>query len=289
MNRNTFPTHTELKIRAKKTMGQTVGACCALGLAMVLASYGANWFLQNSGGTFDLYFWDAATNDIQNSFSLTEAGLFAALRMEEYAMGLSIAITPSVVLMFLLVRLVVTAVLAPLSIGSLDNLWAIQHGAPKRFREVFRWYGSVKRAGSAIVLQVFLWVEQMVLTVLFSIPALAVLYLLPMDLFSANAAIWLLLGARAVVWCIMTQFQPIRYQLARSPEQGVRKALRYGRAILTHRHGQYLKFRLSFLIWELLDTFSQGVFQFYLFPYQGLANMNWLDEMEKQAGREYNQ
>lgn len=289
MNDSSFPSHTELKLRAKKSMGQAVGACCALGLAMVAAAYAANWFLQNSGGAFNLYFWDTAANDIQNRFSLSEAGLFAALRVEEYGMGLSVAITPSVVLTFLLVRLVATAVFAPLSIGGLDNLWNVQRGEPKRFREVFHWYIDFKKAGKAILLQVILWVERIVLTVVFSIPAAAVLSLLPADMNTFSAGLWLFVLAQAIVWCIMTQFQPVRYQLARYPELGVGNALRYGKAILTRRHGQYLKFRLSFVIWELLDNFSRGVFRFYLFPYQGLSNMNWLEEAEKQVRREQKQ
>lgn len=287
MNHGTFPLHSELKLRAKQIMGQAFRACSALGLIMVLATYAINWFLQNSGGAFNLYYWDTASNDIQTSFRLSEAGLFAALRMEEYGTGLSVVITPSVILTFLLVRLVATAVFAPLYIGCLDNLWAVHHGTPKRFREAFQWYTDLKKAGKAVVLQTFLWIEQMVLTVVLSIPALAVLYLLPADTSCFYAAIWLLLIAQAAVWCIMTQFLPVRYQLARHPEQGVRGALTYGRAVLTRRHGQYLKFRLSFIIWELLNTFSQGVFQFYLFPYQGLSNMEWLLETERQIRQQY--
>lgn len=287
MNHSPFPSHSELKLRAKQIMGQALGACSALGLIIVLATYGINWFLKNSGGALSLYYWDTISNDIQTSFQLSEAGLFAALRMEEYGIGLSVVITPSVILTFLLVRLVATAVFAPLHIGSLDNLWTVQHGTPKRFREVFHWYTDLKKAGKAIILQVFLWIEQAVLTVVFSVPALAVLYLLPANISSFNAAIWLLVIAQAAVWCIMTQFQPVRYQLARHPEQGVGGALRYGRAVLTRRHGQYLKFRLSFIIWELLNSFSRGIFQFYLFPYQGLASMEWLLETERQVRQDY--
>ena len=286
MNHSTFPSHAELKLRARRAMGQGIGACCALGLAMVAAAYAANWFLQNSGGAFNLYFWDTATNDIQNSFSLSVAGLFAALRMEEYGMGLSMAITPSVILTFLLVRLVATAVFAPLSIGGLSNLWTVQRGEPKRFREVFHWYIDFRKAGNAILLQVILLMVRMVLTVVFSIPAVAVMNSLPAHMNTFSAGLWLFLLGQVIVWCVMTQFRPMRYQLARCPEQGVGNALRYGRAVLTHRHGQYLKFSLSFAIWELLDNFSQGVFQFYLFPYQGLANMSWLEEAEKQMRQE---
>lgn len=287
MKHCTFPPHSELKLRAKQIMGQALRACSSLGLFITLATYAANWFLQNSGGAFNLYYWDTSNNDIQTSFQLSEAGLFAALRMEEYGVGISVAITTSILLTFLLVRLAATAIFAPLYIGCLDNLWAVHHGTPKRFREVFQWYTDLKKAGKAIVLQVFLWLEQMVLTVVFSLPALAVLYLIPADIFSFYAAIWLFLFAQIAVWCIMTQFQPTRYQLARHPEQGVRSALVYGRAILTRRHGHYLKFRLSFVIWELLNNFSQGILQFYLFPYQGLANMEWLLETEHQIRQEY--
>lgn len=268
-------------------MGQAFGACFTLGLAAVAAVVLTDWFQQKAGGAFLLYYWETAANDIQTSFRLGEEGLFAALRMEEAGVGLSVVITPQVLGTFLLVRLVATAVTAPLRLGCMDNLWAVRMGVPKRLRDVFRWYIDPKRAAKAIFLQVFLWVEKAVLTVVFSLPALALLSWFPVTTTLFSAALWLLLLGQAAVWCVMTQFEPVRYQLARRPELGVGGALGYGRAVLTRRRGAYLKFRLSFLIWELLNAFSHGLFQLYLFPYQGLANLEFLLETESRIRQEY--
>lgn len=282
MNETAFPSRQELKLRAKGMMSRAFFPCCALGVLMVLGVLVSSWFLQNSGGAISLYYWDAAGSDIPTSFLLSEEGLFAALRLEEYGLGLSVAVTPTVLYTFLLVRLIAAAVLAPLQLGCLDCLWAIRQGAPKRMLDVFQWYIDLKKAARAILLQAFLWLEQAVLTVVFSLPALAVLYFLPATEVSFSTALWLLLLGQAAVWCVMIQFEPVRFQLARTPDAGVGSALRYGRALLTRRHGAYLKFRLSFLIWELMNAFSQGLFQFYLFPYLNLAAMEFTVETEQQ-------
>lgn len=282
MNTASFPSRQELKARAKSIMSRALIPCCGLGVLTVLALFVSSWFLQNSGGAISLYYWDTALSDIQTSFLLSEDGLFAALRLEEYGLGLSVAVTPAVLYTFLLVRLIAAAVLAPLQLGCLDCLWAVRQGTPKRMWDAFRWYTEPKKAVHAILLQLFLWLERAVLTVVFSLPALALLYFLPASEMRFSAAMWLLLLGQAAVWCVMTQFEPVRYQLARAPEMGIGGALLYGRSVLTRRRGAYLKFRLSFLIWELLNAFSQGLFQVYLFPYLNLAAMEFTLEAEQQ-------
>lgn len=268
-------------------MGQAFGACFALGFAVAVVGMLTAWFQQKAGGAFLLYYWETASSDIQSSVSLSLEGLFAALRLEEAGVGLSVVITPQVLGTFLLVRLVTTAVAAPFQVGCMDNLWAVRMGAPKRLRDVFRWYIDLKKAGKAIFMQVFLWVEKAVLTVVFSLPALALLSWFPVTTTLFSAALWLLLLGQAAVWCVMTQFEPVRYQLARHPELGVGGALGYGRAVLTRRRGAYLKFHLSFALWELLNNATQGMMNLYLYPYQGLANMEFLLETESRIRQEY--
>lgn len=287
MNETAFPSRQELKSRAKSLIAQSFFPCCALGLLIVLAGFALNWFLQNSGGAIDLYYWDCASSDIQTSFRLGEDGLFAAMRLEEYGIGLSVAVTPAIFGAFLLARLAATAVFAPLRLGCLENLWAIRRGERRRLRDVFQWYTDWKKAGKAILLQVLLWAERAALTLIFSLPALAVLCLLPVTSARVSAAMWLFLLALAAVWCIMTQFEPVRFQLARAPETGIGGALIYGRSVLTRRHGAYLKFRLSFLIWELLNSLSQDLFQLYLFPYLNLSAMEFVLEAERQIKETY--
>lgn len=281
MNHNLFPSRPELKIRAKKTMGQAFGACSALGAAVVVMTLLADWFLLRSGGTFSLYYWDTASNDIPSSASLSMDGLFAALRLEDAGVGFSVVVTPAILLTFLLVRLAVTAVLAPMRVGCLDNLWHVKRGEVRPFRAVFVWYTDLRRAGRAILLEIVLAAVQLVLQGLLSVPALLVLVRSGGSLPGFTAAIWLLVLAQLIAWCLITQLLPARYLFSRSPDKGVTAAFREGWALLRCRRGQYLTFRLSFLVWELLNNVTRGMMNLYLYPYQGLANMEWLEEAKK--------
>lgn len=281
MNHNTFPSRPELKLRAKKSMGQAFGACSALGAAIVVVTLLVNWFLQRSGGAFMLYYWDTASSDISSSASLSADGLFVALRLEEAGVGLSAAITPAVLLTFILVRLAATVVVAPMRVGCLDNLWAVRRGEVRPFRAVFVWYSDLRRAGRAILLELILAAVQMVLQGLFCIPALLVLARSNGGLVGCTAAIWLMILGQAVVWCLMTQLMPVRYLLSRRADMGVGAAFQDAWKLLHGRHGQYLVFRLSFIIWELLNNLTRGMMNLYLYPYQGFSNMEWLLEAEK--------
>lgn len=277
MNNHTFPSRPELKLRARTQMGQTFGACSALGFAVAIVGMLAVWFQQKAGGAFLLYYWETASSDIQSSVSLSLEGLFAALRLEEAGVGLSVVITPAVLGTFLLVRLVTTAVIAPFRVGCMDNLWHLHRGEARPFRAVFGWYSHARRVGQAIALEVILWLVQTVLQGLLFLPALLVLARSGGSLTGFAAAIWLLAIAQAVVWCAMTQLMPARYLLARDSGKGVKAAFAGAWALLRRRHGQYLVFRLSFVLWELLNNATRGMMNLYLYPYQGLANMEWLE------------
>lgn len=281
MMKHTMPARPELKTRAKRRMGQALGACSALGAAVAIAQLLADAFLQRAGGAFPLYYWDTATHAIQNSVSLSSQGLYAALRLEEMGIGLSVAVSPAMLLTFVLVHLCAGVVVAPLRLGCLDHLWAVERGAPKPFRGVFAWYTDLRRAGRAALLELILGCVQFVLLGLGCIPAAAVLVWSGGSLTGAAAAIWLFTAAQAAVWCAMTQLTPARILLARRPDAGVGAALRECRAVLRSRRGQYLVFRLSFWIWDLLNNLSRGILSLYLFPYQGLANMAWIEAAEQ--------
>ena len=277
---NTMPPRPELKTRAKRWMAQALGACVALGAAIAAAQLLADAFLQRSGGALPLYYWATATHDIQSGVTLSAQGLFAALRLEEAGFGISVAVTAAALGTFLLVRLAVAVVLAPLRAGCLDNLWAVQRGTPRPLRAVFGWYTDLRRAGRAVLLELILTLVQMVLMGVGCIPALAVLVGSGGSLTGFTAAIWLMLAAQAAVWCAMTQLTPARTLLARRCDAGVGAALRQCRDVLRSRRGQYLVFRLSFWFWELLNNLSRGILYLYLFPYRGLADLAWIEEAE---------
>lgn len=281
----TFPPSAELKLRARGVMGRSYGACTALGAAVAVMCLLIDWFQQNSGGALLLYYWDAAANDIPNSFSLSAQGLFAAMRVEEYGVGLSLAVTPAVLRTFLLARLAAAVVTAPFKMGCLDNLCRIRQGQPRPFRAVFGWYADLRRTGQAVLLEVVLWLIQLVTEAVLLTPALLVLARSGGELSRISAAMWLVVLGQGAAWCVMTQWTPARYLLARDGK-GVGSALRTGQAVLRGRRMKYLLFRLSFVIWNVLNSLSRGLFNLYLYSYQGLAELEWLAEVESAAGNE---
>ena len=146
---------------------------------------------------------------------------------------------------------------------------------------MFTWYTDLRQAGRAALLEVILCAVQLALLGLGCIPAAAVLVRSGGSLTGFTAAVWLFAAAQAAVWCVMTQLLPARYLLSRKSDAGVGAALRECRALLRSRRGQYLLFRLSFWIWDLLNSLSRGILNLYVFPYEGLANMGWIEAAEQ--------
>lgn len=282
-NNTIYSTRPELKLRARKQMGQAFGACSILGFLVAIVGMLVNAFQQRTGGSFLLYSWDTASNDIQNSVTLSAEGLFAALRVEEMGVGFSLVITPAVLGTFLLIRLITTVVTAPFKLGCLENLWWVCRGQPRPVRMAFSWYADVRRAGKAVVMEVVFWLVQTLLQGILLIPALLAAVRSDGGLVGLNLASWLLVLSQLVVYCLMTQIMPARYLLSGEPDKGVGKAFREGWALLRGRHGQYLLLRLSFIIWDLLNNLSRGMFNLYLYPYEGITNIYWLEESGKNA------
>ncbi len=279
--RHTMPARLELKTQAKRRMGQALGACSALGGAVAIMQLLADAFLQRTGGAFPLYYWDTAGHAIPDSVSLSAQGLYAALRLEDMGIGLSVAVSPAMLLTFALVHLCAAAVTAPLRLGCLDHLWAVRRGEVRPFRGVFVWYTDLRRAGRAVLLELLLCAVQLALLGLGSLPAAAALVVSGGGLTGFTVAVWLFAAAQAAVWCVMTQLLPARSLLARKADAGVGAALRECRALLRSRRGQYLVFRLSFWIWDVLNNLSRGILNLYVFPYVSLAGMGWIEAAEQ--------
>lgn len=280
----TFPPSAEMKLRARGAMGRAYGACIGLGAAFAAMCLLVNWFQQNSGGLLLLYYWDAAANDIPNSISLSAQGLFAALRLEEYGVGLSVAITPEVLRRFLLVQFAALVVTAPFKLGCLDNLCRIRQGQPRPFRMALGWYTDLRRTGQAVLLEVAIGLIRLVTEAVLLAPALLVLARSGGELGRVSLAMWLFLLGQGAAWCVMTQWTPARTLLARD-QAGVGAAFRAAQELLRGRRFRFLVFRLSFVIWNVLNSLSQGLFNLYLYPYQSLAELEWLAEAGQRTGK----
>ena len=281
---NTFPTSKELKLRARHFMAGAFGPCLMAAFLLVLASFLLREVLGRSGGTLPLYYWNTDSSDIQSSLSLSAEGLFAALRVEEVGVGISVAITPKMVLTMLGMQLLCAALAAPLRLGCLGQLWAVRRGEPRTTLSLFSAYADLRRGGQAVLLELILTAIQLFLQLIVAIPAVQLLGDLGPTLESFTAASWLLMLGMATVWCLMTPFLPARYLLALKEDATALWALKYSFVLLRGAVGRYLRFRLSFVILELFSLLTNGVFDIYLFPYQGLAATEWLVCREQELG-----
>jgi len=278
---NSFPTTKELKLRARHSMAGAFGTCLTTAFLLTLAGFLLSELLRRSGGAIGLYFWPTDTSDIGSSLSLSAEGLFAALRVEEAGMGISVAITPALLLKVLGLQLLCAALIAPLRLGCHEQLWAVRRGEPRPTRQLFAPYADLRRGGQAVLLEVVLNAIQLLLQGIFAMPAIGLLGDLGPTMEGFTAAIWTLMLGMVFAWCLMTPFLPARYLLARDDSATAGRALKQSLALMRLGAGRFLRFRLSFALWEICSVLSNGVFDIYLFPYRGLAALAWLEAWEQ--------
>lgn len=284
---NLFPTTKELKLRARHSLAGAFGPCLTAALVLTLVTYVLTQLLQRSGGAINLYFWDPAVNDIPSSLSLSSAGLFTALRVEEAGMGISLAVTPDMLLKVFALQLLCAALAAPLRLGCHRQLWAAHRGAPTPMLHIFAPYTDLRQGGQAVVLEVILTAIHLLLQGILFVPALLLLQAMGPTMNGFVCAMWTMLLGMVVAWCLMTPFLPARFLLAREQSTTALGALRDGFTLLRGVTGRFLRFRLSFAVWEICSALSNGVFDIYLFPYRGLSTLAWIaareDEMRDTA------
>ena len=277
-----FPTTKELKLRARQHLAGAFGPCLTAAFVLTLAGFLMTGLLQRSGGAINLYFWQTAASDIQSSLSLSAEGLFAALRVEEAGMGISVAITPAMLGKVLGLQLLAAALTAPLRLGAHRQLWAARRGQSLPTLHLFAAYADLPRAGQAVVLEVVLTAIRLVLQALLCIPALMLLSDVGMTLEGVTAVMWTALLGLALAWCLMTPFVPARYLLARSDAATARQALTGAFLLLRGVTGRYLRLRLSFALWEITSALSNNVLDLYLFPFRGMASIAWIEAREQE-------
>lgn len=279
---NPFPTTRELKLRARHNMAGAFGPCLMAAFLLTMVGFLLTELIHRGGGAVNLYFWETAVSDIQSSLSLSEKGLFAALRVEEAGMGISVAITPEMLLKVFGLQLLAAALLAPLRLGANGQLWAVRRGEPKATLSLFAAYADLRRAGQAVVLEVVLTAIQLVLQGVLLIPAVLLLKAMGPTLEGVGAALWTALLGMGLAWCLMTPFVPARELLARSEKATAGHALAGAFVLLRGVTGRYLRLRLSFAVWEICSALSNMVLDLYLFPYRGLAAIAWIEAREEE-------
>ena len=279
---NSFPTTRELKLRARQHLAGAFGPCSTAAFLLVMAGFLLTGLLNRAGGHINLYFWQTAANDIQSSLSLSAEGLFAALRVEEAGMGISVAITPAMLGKVLGLQLLAAALIAPLRLGAYQQLWAARRGEPKPGLHALAPYADLRRAGQAVVLEVILTAIQLVLQALLLIPAVLLLRDVGVSMEGVAAVMWTALLGMALAWCLMTPFVPARYLLSRSETATAGQALAGAFALLRGATGRYLRLRLSFALWEIISALSNHVVDLYLFPYRGMAAIAWIEAREQE-------
>lgn len=279
---NSFPTTKELKLSARHSMAGAFGHCITAAFVLTVVGFLLTGVIGRAGGAINLYFWETAASDIQSSLSLSTKGLFAALRMEETGMGISVVITPEMLVKVFGLQLLAAALSAPLRLGALGQLWAVRRGEPKASLSLFAAYADLRRAGQAVVLEVVLTAIQLVIQTLLLIPAVLLLADVGVTMEGVAAVMWTALLGLALAWCLMTPFVPARYLLARGENTTAGHALAGAFFLLRGAAGRYLRLRLSFAVWEICSALSSGVLDLYLFPYRGLSAIAWIEAREEE-------
>ena len=279
---NPYPTTKELKLRARQMLAGAFGPCLTAAFLLTMVGFLMTSLLQNSGGAINLYFWQTASSDIQSSLSLSTKGLFAALRVEEAGMGISIAVTPAMLAKVLGLQLLCAALTAPLRLGAHRQLWAVRRGQPLPFSGLFAGYTDLRRGGQAVVLEVVLTAIQLVLQGLLCIPALMLLGDVGATPEGVAAVLWTALLGMGLAWCLMTPFVPARFLLSRSDTATAGQALSGAFLLTRGAVGRFLRLRLSFALWEILSALSNNVLDLYLFPYRGMTSVAWIEAREQE-------
>lgn len=275
-----MPSRSLLKYRARWRMAQALSACLTLSAVLVALEVLMAAFQVTAGGVIPLYLWSTAEQTVQTGASLGPDGFFAALRIESVGLGLSVAITPRIASALVLTQLLVAAVVAPFKLGAIENLYLLAQGTLRPFRSALQWYLDLRWAAGASLIELVLFLCWAVLSLFFALPGLALIGLSDGNLNWIAAASWLILAALFLAHCLMSQLVLTRCLFARSPQAGPLAAFRACFRILKGRRSQYLTFRLSFLALELINQLTRGIFNIYLFPYQNLSDILWLEAAE---------
>lgn len=227
----------------------------------------------------------------QTGYFAVENGFEVVFRMDALNLVAAMSLTYAQIVQFLLVNAMILLLLAPIKMGALERFWLSFRGVTQKFPSMFRWYTKPNLLGKSILVSLILDLGCRLFAILLMLPssfiyfylyggswmgtAMEASYLISLLAFLGMV---LLLGGAALAFFCYSTLYPIAYCLAAQPDYSFKKVWKRGLASIKGEKGRFFRFRLSFLPWLLLSSFSYGVMDLYILPYLSFASFYFLQE-----------
>lgn len=226
-----------------------------------------------------------------SGFTSLQNGFELILRMDAMGNAIIISLTYLQIAVFLLVNALMLLLLAPAKLSAIDCCWRAFRGETTGDSAPLAWYRKPRRMFKAMGFSLLLEGGCQVLGVLLMLPGMALSFYLAMGewmqvgavipleikLLSILSLVLLLVGL-ALAFSLHSLLYPVIYCLAAQPDYSVSKIWKRGLSSIKGTRCAFIGFRLSFLPWYILSSFTMGMMDLYLLPYLSFANFHFLQE-----------
>lgn len=285
-------TNRQLKLEGKQSMMQTM----PLWFRAILFFVGAQLFLEMSkrwfGGALGWYLIPIdKLPDAVSGFTLLENGFELIVRMDVMNVTAVVSLTYLQIAIFLLANAVVLALLAPAKLGTMNCCWRSFRGEHTGDFSPVGWYRKPKLFAKAVGVSFLVDGLCRVLGFLLTLPGLALsLYLCMSDWMQPGAAIdmefrilsllslLLTLCGIFLAFALYSLLYPLVYCLAAQPDYSLAQIWKKGLASTKGVRWRFIGYRLGFVPWYLLSSFTVGVADLYVMPYISFASFRFLQE-----------
>ena len=298
-----LPSSKELKREGKMTMGKTMPQWFRITLILIAVQLAAFILRAELGGTIGWYLIPLENvPDAATGLYAMEQGFQAIFRVELMSVVAAIELTYGEIVLFLVINLVALILVAPMKLAVLERLWiSFRQGlvAPDKLPKATRWYTQPKLFGKAVVVELLLLLGGNVAGIVFTLPSSALYVLLyggnwlgnvmePTPLLSMLAllAVGLLILGAWLAYFLYSTLYPVAYCLAAQPSYSIGKVLKRGLASTKGARGNFVTFRLTFLLWLVISNFTYGVVDIYILPYLSFSSFLFLRAVTEQRHRE---
>lgn len=288
-----FPKHGQLKQSGKITMGKTMPFWMKTILLLVGVQVLLHFLQGQLGGLLGWYLIPIDKfADAQTGYFAVEKGFEVVFRMEALQLVAAMSLSYAQIVQFLLVNAVMLLLLAPIKMGVLERFWLSFQGKTQNFPSLFRWYTKPSLLAKSILVSLILDLGCRLLAIVLMLPSSFIYFYLYGGSWMGTATeasylisllallgMALLLGGAALAFFCYSALYPIAYCLAAQPDYSFKKVWRRGLDSIKGERGRFFRFRLSFLPWLLLSSFSYGVMDLYILPYLSFASFQFLQEV----------
>lgn len=205
-------------------------------------------------------------------------GLVLALRAD-WQQAVMVLLLPWSIFILQLAALLLTA---PFHMGTLEQLRHMISGEETAPSRPFRWYAQPSLLLRSIGLQLLLHLWQLLTMLVCMAPGLLFLVVGSQagSRLLATLSLPLLAAAPLASYWLYCLLLPAQYVMAHRCSLGPIQALRQGAALLRGRRKEFFFFRLSFVGWNLVSLWFNGLPDAFIFPYEETATLLFLNTLE---------